>query len=219
MQHTRCVALGLMTLVAQTFSASCSDAAEDCGHLDLAACARARGCQVSSGSLVDEAQQCLGGSAPVGCMASLTGRGCDDAIGYVRDRQGRAWKFGNLCLPEGLEQIQGERAWTHWESCAVPVATSDTPCAGLALGSCARAAHCTVVDARFVVQHRSCIDDVPSALACADRAQACAPGFGYGRDGQGLVWQFPNQCVPARFQVVTPTAQQPWSSWGFCSPL
>jgi hypothetical protein len=224
MQHTRWVAVGLMALFAQIASTSCTDEhttdvdLRDCGNLDLLACAQASGCEVRAGSLVDEAQQCIGQNAPVGCMTSVARRGgCDDAIGYVRDRQGRLWRFSDLCLPEGLEPVQDQDAWTRWESCDVPVATPDMPCASLSVGGCLRATHCSVVEARFVVQHRECVEDELVELACADATQTCEPGLGYGRDGQDRVWQFLNRCVPPRFQVVMPTAAQPWSNWGSCS--
>lgn len=227
MQHTKRFALALTALLAPVFATSCvaehtaSDVGPaDCGSLDLVACARASGCEVRAGNLVDEAEQCIGPSAPVGCMTSVARQGgCDEALGYVRDRQGRIWRFGDLCLPEGLERVDEQRAWTSWESCQVPVATPDVPCASLSLGSCVRAAHCSVVEARWVVQHRGCIEDEQEPLACADRAQDCPPGLGYGRDSQERVWQFPELCVPPSFQAVVPTAAQPWSSWGSCSPL
>jgi len=227
MQHTRRMAIRLAALLAQLVATSCVDESTathldpvDCGSLDLVACAKASGCEIGAGNLVDEAQQCIGQSAPVGCMTSVDRQGgCDDALGYVRDRQGRIWRFGNLCLPEGLEQVDQQRAWSSWESCDVPVATPDVPCASLSVGSCARAPHCGVVEARWVVQHRGCIEDELVQLACADRAESCQPGPGYGRDSQERVWQFSNLCVPARFQSVTPTPAQPWSSWGSCKPL
>lgn len=227
MQNTTRVALGLTALIAQIASSSCVDEQTTadidpgyCGSLDLVACARASGCEVRAGNLVDETQQCIGQSAPVGCTTSVARQGgCDDALGYVRDRQGRVWMFGDLCLPEGLERVDEPRAWSNWESCQVPVATQDVPCASLSVGSCVRAAHCAVVEARWVVQHRACVEDELVQLACADRAQACQPGSGYGRDSQERVWQFSNLCVPPRFQVVTPTAAQPWSTWTSCKPL
>jgi hypothetical protein len=70
-----------------------------CYGLSVDECAHDNCCVVTTGDFIDDALGCLKLEQPAGCKPCDTE--CHPTETYVRDPEGRLWRFANDCTPKG----------------------------------------------------------------------------------------------------------------------
>jgi hypothetical protein len=69
-----------------------------CAQLSPQNCEQDAFCEAIHAAPFGPMNSCVLSSAVVGCRAPL---GCDEAVSFAKDPQGKCWQFGGGCFPEG----------------------------------------------------------------------------------------------------------------------
>jgi hypothetical protein len=194
---------------------------ESCERLDLNQCAANSGCGVIHGQLVEEARQCIGDDAKLGCKGANVS--CGEALTIATDREGRAWWFSNTCTPASFEQLPGlsgspQVAWVNWPACNPPTPQRPASCADLVPDHCEQGRpDCVGVRATAFDTDRRCVRG-PKIVMCIERSRGCASTISYARDPEGLAWAFTSVCRPATWAVYQPAPEAtPTAQWPGCT--
>jgi hypothetical protein len=186
--------------------------------------AQARSCGsglvARSGRRIDLERGCLAEAAEVGC--AKVSDGCDDALGYVRDAQGRIWQFGDLCLPIGLERLS-ETQENHWGSLGLcdPVPREVFKgCSQLSTSGCASEPDCREITGTQYDDTRHCRWQMPAVVGCMQADDSCPPDIVYARypGMDEVAFEIASGCIPAKFIRLDPPSNG-ISSWPLCTAL
>jgi hypothetical protein len=177
------------------------------------------GLVMRSGRRVDLEHGCLAEVAEVGC--AKVSDGCDDALGYVRDAQGRIWQFGDLCLPVGLEQLS-ETEESHWgslELCGPPPPREVFKgCSQLSTSSCASEPDCREITGTQYDETRHCRWENPAVVGCKQADESCKPAVVYARypGADAFPFEIVSGCLPPKFVRLEPPSDG-LSNWPLCT--
>lgn len=193
---------------------------QQCAALSIEACKANADCRVSGGASIELDRQCIGARAELGCEAA--DKPCDDAMTVAKDAQGRAWLFGNSCIPAGLEYLSPstgspQTEWVGWPQCTPPAPPVASRCADLHPDECKRS-DCVALQATAFDPELPCVRGAKNVM-CMDRSQGCTAAIAYARDPHGQAWQLTSGCQPEGWTAFSPdSAGAPQPSWPGCNP-
>jgi hypothetical protein len=174
------------------------------------------GLVVRSGRRVDLEHGCLAEVAEVGC--AKVSDGCDEALGYVRDAQGRIWRFVDLCLPVGLEPVSEQNHWGSLALCNTLPREVFKGCSELSTTSCASEPDCKEITGTQYDEARHCRWEAPVAIGCMQADQSCKPAVVYARSPgtDKVAFEIVSGCIPPKFVRFDAPSDGP-SGWPVCT--